>query len=162
MNARASYAKSFDNARNAFSHSAQCDEFFSIVSPLLGGVPHMQCACWCHGALTLFAGADGPEYDLTPPPEYATSADLAFVAAQTSGAEIYETQSAGSVVAERQLYDLVTLLEPDHLYNDLANSYESTTAQALAAKHTNRSPRELASNKCDTCGDKLADCECVE
>ena len=36
--------------RDAFSHSAHCDEQFSKLSDLPGGQPHMACACWCHNA----------------------------------------------------------------------------------------------------------------
>ena len=70
-------APRLSNPRDLFSHSVQCDDFLSTISPKVGGVEHIKCRCWCHNALDLFATSE-PEYDLTPPPEYANSADAAF------------------------------------------------------------------------------------
>lgn len=141
------------NRRDAFSHSAQCDAFLSVISSLPGGVAHTGCRCWCHSAQNLFNSPE-PEYDLTPPPEYATSADRAF---QTSNAALQGVRSAD---AERQLYDPVILLEPDR-YTELPGG-DYALQHNYAGQFPNRSRKELATGKCDTCGDALAKCECVE
>lgn len=63
--------------RDAFSHSAQCDEYFGASAmesvdatelngqehyPLLPGgeVPHAECNCWCH--MPVFDKNEAPEY----------------------------------------------------------------------------------------------------
>ena len=135
------------NECNAFSHSAQCDQFFSVKSDTIGGVEHVRCLCWCHRAITLY-GQPEPEYDLSPPPEYANSADLAFLETEParmgkpvtlSDCEIFASDSAAM---EQPLYDPILPLQSD--------------------RFPSRSHQELAKGKCDTCGDALVACECVE
>ncbi len=146
-----------ENERNAFSHSQQCDQFFSAISKEPGGVAHQSCRCWCHGATNLHASAE-PEYDFTPPPEYANSADLAFANVVTTGKEF-------AAYSEKSYLDTLVEPPPFELFETFAPEYESDsgyTSQLNADQFPNRSRRELSLNKCDTCGDKLADCECVE
>ncbi len=40
----------FSGLPDVFSHSAQCDAFFSKLCDLITGEPHPACACWCHVA----------------------------------------------------------------------------------------------------------------
>ena len=92
------------NERNAFSHSIQCDQFFSVKSNTIGGVEHLKCLCWCHRALTLY-GQPEPEYDLTPPPEYANSADLAFIEGLSSS-DRQHPANTGAVVLDSRLNEI--------------------------------------------------------
>jgi|SRR6185503_15793135 len=111
--------------RDAFTHSAQCDSFYSQPCGDVGGVKHVGCCCWCHGTSdVLSVSPDGPLYDLEPPPEYTNSADV---------------------------YVEPPLFVP-----------ESPPSLALSATGpADRSPEEIRANRCSTCGDTLAACECV-
>lgn len=145
------------NTQDAFSHSEQCDSFFSIPSPIVGGVPHKACRCWCHGSVDLYATPDGPEIDLTPPPEYLTSADRPFL-----NVEPAHVRDAGRIA--------LTEPEPEPGIPAYATSYLNAVTDAVAtiAPPVSRtgysawSRDELVIGKCNNCGDPLAACECVE
>lgn len=161
------------NHYDAFSHSIQCDEFLSIPSPLIGGVVHVKCQCWCHNTEYLFSSPE-PEYDLSPPPEYANSADLAFVLDEPahvrvgfSSASLAFSDSvfSDSVFSERAATDRGAVVLDSRLNEIEARpigSIDIFTGPANKAGFTNWSRQELRSGKCETCGDALADCECVE
>lgn len=142
------------NRRDAFSHSGQCDALFSgpaITHPGTGKLvtgfeqSHTACRCWCHNAEHLFESAE-PEWDLTPPPEYATSADLAFAGtgARFGSADTMNHKSPRPGLEPQPIFD------------------EPQIDPQLGAQCAGRSRKELQSGKCDTCGDPLTKCECVE
>lgn len=138
----------WENARNVFSHSPGCDEFFSQRSSEPGGVAHKACLCWCHNAGETLYLSEAPEYDLTPPPEYATSADRLI----ESEPEYVRATPVESVSAMSADSDVFTDQDAESF-----DAFETT-----AAKYPGRSREEIARNRCDTCGDSLAKCECVE
>ena len=133
-------------------------------------MPHVNCHCWCHSnTQDLLVSPKGPEYDLTPPPEFANSADAAFIEDGTLADRSLSTKSAfieepeylkNEMVPENtaSMESVSPFLTDDALFSDQDFSKNAPPA----ASYANRSPGELARNKCDTCGDKLAVCECVE
>ena len=129
---------------DAFSHSAQCDGFHSVISPDPGGVKHVSCACWCHSLQTLYASQE-PEYDLSPPPEYATSADI-----------YREPYNEMVSTIPTSLENLPAIYSDNDLLQD------TNPILSSPIKYPNRSRQELTTNKCSTCGDTLSACECVE
>lgn len=142
------------NQRDAFSHSLQCDGFLSTLSDIIGGVAHVKCQCWCHNAQHLFATPE-PEYDLTPPPEYASSADLAFVLDEPAHVRVGCSNVQPEIIAAE-----LGAIESAVVLDSRLNKIEACLYSS--EQFPNRSPQELTSGKCDTCGDTLKDCECVE
>lgn len=142
------------NTRDAFSHSEQCDQFFSVVSAIPGGVPHVRCRCWCHSAQHLWDTPE-PELDYTPPPEYLTSADRAFI------------DIAKPAVSHDREIELDEP-EPDEYmpdsYVDEPVDPATATGGPVPVSRTGYagwSQTELRAGKCGNCGDSLTDCECV-
>ena len=95
------------------------------------------------------------EYDLTPPPEYANSAD------------IYEADPELEAERNRERYagrepDIFAEPEPEDLsgYEWLETAGPDTPPPD--PRYLGRSRQELANGKCGTCGDQLVKCECVE
>lgn len=149
-----------ENERNAFSHSIECDTFFSVINKEPGGILHTSCKCWCHGAANFRASAE-PEYDFTPPPEYINSADLAFTGEQVDVGTTHSMLDLNQTAAgpgSSVFNDFAPEWEPDS--SDF--NTQPTPSEASATQFPNRSRRELSVNKCDTCGDTLTACECVE
>lgn len=130
------------NERDAFSHSLQCDDYFSIADPAPGGVAHHNCRCWCHSALALQVA---PEvgFDLSVPEEYATSADAPFI-------------NAAPAPPPPSMYD-----PPPSVVDDLEWLELDQDPVLPEVEFKDRSRNELLSGRCDTCGDLLKNCECV-
>lgn len=149
--------------RTAFNHSATCDGFFSMSSPLPGGVEHRGCLCWCHGDTgPLFTDATGPEYDLTPPPEYATSADV--YGENENDNTTKEDSDPFSDNSNNSAYISNPCSYSDYSFSHMAKgeTERAATEKDSAAQNGNRSREELQRDRCDTCGDSLKVCECVE
>lgn len=144
------------SSHNAFSHSEQCDQFFSVITEpwIPGGIQHIKCRCWCHSTQNLFDSPE-PEYDFTPPPEYLSSADRAFALDEPAHVRVGFSLDSPTVTST----DCRTIVDKGAVVLD---SRLNEIEARLVIQFPGRSPLELASGKCDNCGDKLADCECVE
>lgn len=164
------------NYRDAFSHSEQCDKFSSVISLQIGGVEHSGCQCWCHNAQHLFATPE-PEYDFSPPPEYLSSADRAFILDEPAHVRVGFSQITNvPSAADIEALEAGPIIRTSNREVGLAREtnqvqtspfgqlpgidiYEGPANKAGFSKW---SRKELTLGKCETCGDKLADCECVE
>ena len=178
------------NRRDSFSHSEQCDKFHSLtvsggrkfcglsvswtdlfdrppIKQLTDLFKHKSCRCWCHGAVNLF----DPSADYALPEEYITSADRAFMLDETARDSV-EFEKFGVVMDSEP-----GLGEPDSYGAETVSSLEwldtgpgaelmelepLTQPTASRTGFTDWSREELQRGKCLVCGDKLADCECVE
>lgn len=114
---------------------------------------------------------------MTPPPEYLSSADRAFALDEPAhvrvgfsrlidGGEEFAAYTEHSYLDTFVAADGITggLVVLDSGLNEIAarpgsDIHEGPTNKAGFSKW---SRKELTSGKCDTCGDKLADCGCVE
>ena len=164
------------NARDAFSHSVECDNIFIIVTNEPGGVAHVGCRCWCHNTQDLYVEPDGLEYDVTPPPEYANSADIYAASLLKWEHPVNTPYPIGKERPDSNVEGngkAAPLQDNEHISisqeSAVVDNHYSFTSDSLSCLETsvekqfpNRSPHEVATGKCDTCGDKLAVCECVE
>ncbi len=170
------------NYRDAFSHSEQCDSVLSLtpaggrkfcservtwvdrfdwtapVKQLTDLFKHKNCRCWCHGALDNLID---PNADYALPEEYITSADRAFMLDEAAGVgvELTEFGAVPRTEAEDQGYGVT--LDPD----SAEWIFEPEAEPVLIASRTgfsNWAPDEFRRGKCSNCGDRFADCECVE
>ena len=165
----------FENPRHVFSHSEQCDKLFSgpvithpglssfsVLTPntpfaVLANIPsakqeHTHCRCWCHNAQSLFATPE-PEYDLTPPPEYENSADRAFTGIITTGEEF-------AAYSENSYLD--TIVKPSPSLSTSSGNDVTLPVSEHAGSSVTEPKLYESIGKCDTCGDFLTVCECVE
>lgn len=171
------------NNHDAFSHSEQCDQFFSgpaVTHPgtgcLVSGFEqkHEKCRCWCHNAEYLFSSPE-PEYDFSPPPEYLSSADRAFFTDEPAHVRVGFSYTgdlafSNSAFSNSAFGDSVATdrgaVVLDSRLNEIearpTGSVDIHEGPANKAGFSKWSRGELASGKCDICSDKLADCECVE
>lgn len=177
--------------RDAFSHSEQCNTFYSFtasggrgfcglpniwidlfdlppVRQLVNVFKHDKCRCWCHNAEHLFTSPE-PEYDFTPPPEYLSSADRAFVLDEPAHVRVgfseFSVVPIESALGETDTDDAdfsVTLEWDANSGAGLVPAGQLAQPVASRTGFANWSREELQIGKCGTCGDKLADCECVE
>lgn len=175
------------NYRDAFSHSETCDAILSlgpgsakrfcglaytigIDSVDLPAIPqsftvdlfkHKGCRCWCHTAGEYLYD---PTADSALPEEYLTSADRAFILDEPAGVKIefQEFSVPGAQLPETEP-DLGEF-GFDYAEDDAGGPVRGMLAGPVASRtgFVGWSREELQRGKCGNCGDRLADCECVE
>lgn len=140
---------------------------FKPIRQLVGLFKHKNCRCWCHQAVQLYTSSE-PEYDLTPPPEYLSSADRAF----TLDEPVYVRVGFSEIDAVAEPLELGDSEVDGVEAGEFLRVVDASTPEGIDGVRTsipsnkagfaNWSAVELKTGKCELCGDKLADCECVE